>query len=58
MAQDFAAAFEVGADNRRIDLVDANGVALAAIQALARRLAAQETEIAALNAAIANPSQA
>jgi hypothetical protein len=50
MAQDFAAAFGVGADDRRIDLVDANGVALAAIQGLAERLRAQEAEIRALRA--------
>lgn len=44
MAQDFAAAFGLGATDRRICAVDANGVALAAIQALHRRLV--ETEIA------------
>jgi len=52
MAQDFAAAFHVGPDDRHIDLVDANGVALAAIQALARRIEAQETELTALRAAL------
>jgi len=52
MAQDFAAAFGVGPDDRHIDLVDANGVALAAIQALARRIEAQETELTALRAAL------
>jgi len=52
MAQDFAAAFQVGADNRHIDLIDANGVALAAIQALTERLEAQETELAALKTTI------
>src|SRR6186997_3443544 len=34
MAQDFAAAFQVGEDQRRITTVDADGVALAAIQGL------------------------
>ena len=34
MAQDFAAAFAVGSDDRSISTVDADGVALAAIQAL------------------------
>lgn len=53
MAQDFAAAFDVGPDNRHIDLVDASGVAFAAIQALAGRVSAQETELAALRAALA-----
>ena len=52
MAQDFAAAFHVGPDDRHIDLLDANGVALAAIQALAERVQAQESEIAALRAAL------
>ncbi|HXJ79307.1 MAG TPA: tail fiber domain-containing protein [Candidatus Methylomirabilis sp.] len=50
MAQDFAAAFQVGPDDRHIDLIDANGVALAAIQALTRRVEAQEVELAALRA--------
>ncbi|MGW0024254.1 hypothetical protein [Rhodococcus sp. NPDC003383] len=38
MAQDFAAAFGLGHSNRRIALVDANGVCMAAIQALYRRV--------------------
>jgi hypothetical protein len=38
MAQDFAAAFEVGATDKRIFTVDANGVALASIQALLHRV--------------------
>src|ERR1051326_4428085 len=53
MAQDFAAAFAVGPDDRHIDLVDASGVALAAIQALVRRVEAQESELTALRAALA-----
>jgi hypothetical protein len=36
MAQDFRAAFELGSDDKRISTVDADGVALAAIQALYR----------------------
>jgi hypothetical protein len=48
MAQDFAAAFEVGDDDRHIHAADATGVALASIQALAARLAAAETRIAEL----------
>jgi len=34
MAQDFYAAFDVGADERRISTIDSDGVALAAIQGL------------------------
>jgi hypothetical protein len=49
MAQDFAAAFGVGGDDRRINRVDASGVALAAIQALAARLEAAEARIAELS---------
>lgn len=45
MAQDFAAAFGVGSDDRHINSVDANGVALASIQALHERVAAQAEEI-------------
>jgi hypothetical protein len=37
-AQDFSAAFEVGADDRHITTVDADGVALAAIQGLYQML--------------------
>ena len=36
MAQDFATAFSVGADERRIQVVDGIGVGLGAIQALTR----------------------
>ncbi len=50
MAQDFAAAFGLGSSDRRIDMVDANGVALASIQALYRRVVALEQEVAQLRA--------
>jgi hypothetical protein len=50
MAQDFAAAFGLGADERRLAPGDEAGVALAAIQALYRRLVRQELELAALRA--------
>ena len=53
MAQDWSRAFGVGPDDRHIDLIDASGVALAAIQALAQRVEAQETELAALRATLA-----
>ncbi|MEE9285300.1 MAG: tail fiber domain-containing protein [Dehalococcoidia bacterium] len=47
-AQDFAAAFGVGADPRRISTVDADGVALAAIQGLYQMVQEQDARIAAL----------
>src|SRR5579862_3988581 len=50
MAQDFAALFTVGEDDRHIHTVDGIGVALAAIQGLAQRLAVQETELQTLRA--------
>jgi hypothetical protein len=46
MAQDFAAAFGVGEDERHISTVDADGVALAAIQGLHQLLQEQEVQIA------------
>ncbi len=48
MAQDFYAAFGLGEDDKHIGTVDADGVALAAIQALAAQNAAQQAEIDAL----------
>lgn len=48
MAQDFAAAFGVGEDDRRINAVDANGVTLASIQALYALTQKQAEQIAAL----------
>ena len=57
MAQDFAAAFGLGADDRHIFPLDAGGVALAALQGLhglvqaqGSRLAALESEVTALRA--------
>ena len=47
------AAFGVGEDPRTISAVDADGVALAAIQALTARVEAQEVELAALRADVA-----
>jgi endosialidase-like protein len=49
MAQDFAAAFGLGDDDRTIHRVDANGVLMVAVQALYRRLQSLEAEVAALN---------
>ncbi len=49
MAQDFAATFGVGSDDRHIHPVDGQGVALAAIQALAAELERLRAENAALS---------
>jgi len=48
MAQDFYAAFNVGMDDKHISMVDADGVALAAIQGLNQKVEARDAEIAAL----------
>lgn len=48
MAQDFRAAFGLGTDERHIATVDADGVALAAIQGLNRKLEEQRQENGAL----------
>lgn len=48
MAQDFHAAFGLGPDERHITTVDADGVALAAIQGLNRKLEASRRENAEL----------
>ena len=50
MAQDFYAAFAVGEDDRHISTIDADGVALAAIQGLHELLQEREAQIAALEA--------
>jgi hypothetical protein len=46
MAQDFAAAFGLGEDDTHISTVDADGVALAGVQALYRMLLQKDEEIA------------
>jgi hypothetical protein len=51
MAQDFAAAFGLGDDDTKINMIDANGVATVAIQALYRRVRALEDEVARLREA-------
>ncbi len=62
MAQDFAAAFAVGEDDRHINMVDASGVALAAIQALNTLVREQAQQIATLrqqvNALLTEPALA
>jgi hypothetical protein len=47
MAQDFRGAFGVGKDEKRIYNVDANGVALAAVQGLHQMVKERDTQIAA-----------
>ncbi len=49
MAQDMYAAFGLGESDTGIDTIDADGVALAAIQGLNQRLAAQNQRLAAQN---------
>ncbi|HLY10754.1 MAG TPA: tail fiber domain-containing protein [Planctomycetota bacterium] len=53
MAQDFRNAFEVGSDERLIHLVDASGVALAAIQGLYQIVREEKERVAALEARLA-----
>lgn len=50
MAQDFSAAFGLGPDEKRISTIDADGVALAAIQGLHAIVKERNAEIAALTA--------
>jgi hypothetical protein len=57
MAQDFHAAFGLGGDDRRINVVDASGVALAAIQALYELSRRQQAEIATLSRDLANQAR-
>ncbi len=48
MAQDFAATFNVGEDDKHINMVDAFGVALASIQALYEMIQEKDAKITAL----------
>jgi len=58
MAQDFAAAFGLGENERWIDTIDADGVNMVAIKELARRLRAVERRLQAIEALAAeSPSQ-
>ncbi|MGD9904660.1 MAG: tail fiber domain-containing protein [Vicinamibacterales bacterium] len=52
-AQDFHAAFGLGEDPLRISTIDADGIALAGVGALAREHAALEAELAVLRAELA-----
>lgn len=58
MAQDFRAAFGFGSDERHISTLDADGVALAAIQGLYEQVQARDTEIAQLKARLSVVEQA
>jgi Flp pilus assembly pilin Flp len=53
MAQDFHTAFGVGEDDTHINMVDANGVALAAIQGLYQLVQEQELQLTVLEARLA-----
>ena len=53
MAQDFHTAFHLGESNKGIDTVDADGVALAAIQGLHAELTEKNNEIATLKTRVA-----
>jgi hypothetical protein len=57
MAQDFYAAFGVGEDDTHISTVDADGVALAAIQGLYRQAQEKDQHIAELEARLARLEQ-
>jgi hypothetical protein len=48
MAQDFKVTFGLGDDDKTINVVDANGVVMVAIQALYRRVVALEERLDAL----------
>jgi len=54
MAQDFYAAFQLGESDKGIDTVDADGVALAAIQGLNAELSDKNRQIAALDREVAS----
>jgi hypothetical protein len=56
-AQDFSAAFGLGEDDRHISTVDAQGVALAAIQALYETVTEQNQQIVELRARLAHLEQ-
>jgi hypothetical protein len=53
VAQDFYSAFELGATDKRITTVDADGVSLAAIQALNKKLREKDAQISDLEQRIA-----
>jgi hypothetical protein len=56
MAQDFHAAFGLGDSDRTINMVDANGVLMVAVQALYRRVKQLEAEVDALGTVTSSTS--
>jgi hypothetical protein len=52
MAQDFRAAFQLGVDDKHIDMIDANGVTMASIQALYQMMQEKDKQIAEQGAQI------
>jgi hypothetical protein len=58
MAQDFHAAFKVGTDDKHIGTVDADGVALAAIQGMYEIVQEKDAQIASLEARVATLEEA
>ena len=54
MAQDFVAAFDVGDDERHIHAVDAQGVALAAIQGLIEQVAELRSQLTLIRAPLSS----
>jgi hypothetical protein len=58
MAQDFYAAFGVGLDDKHIATVDADGVALAAIQGLNEKVEARSQKLATENAELRRHNEA
>jgi len=54
MAQDFAAAFSVGEDDKHISTIDADGVSLAAIQGLYQIMQEKDQRISQLESEVAN----
>ena len=57
IALDFKAAFGLGESDKVINMVDANGVVMVAIQALYRKVQALEAEVEALRAERAEPAE-
>ena len=53
MAQDFKAVFGLGESDKVINMVDANGVVMVAVQALYRRIKTLEAEVEMLRAELA-----